>query len=66
MKSARFDIGQLVKFAPSGVWDFRNEPGGTFEIVRCLPFEGISFEYRLKSMSDGHERVAREGRLMSA
>jgi hypothetical protein len=64
MKVARFEIGQCVKFAPSEAWA-RNEPDGTFEIIRCLPFEGIAFEYRLKSVADGHERVAREGRLMS-
>jgi len=61
--SHKFKPGQTVRYA-SGV-------GGTsaagrnarFEIVRLLPAERGIYHYRLKSLIDGHERVAMEGEL---
>lgn len=34
-----------------------------FEIVRQMPDGGFGFQYRLKSVADGHERVAPETAL---
>ena len=57
----KFSAGQTVTYAPSGV-------GGAdrnvrFEIVRFLPSEHGMNQYRLKSLVDGHERVAFESEL---
>jgi hypothetical protein len=41
----------------------RYGPAGVFEIVRELPQEGAEPRYRVKSMADGHERVAAEHEL---
>jgi len=57
----KFKTGQMVIYSAS-------RPGGSngnarFEIVRLLPAEhGINY-YRLKSVLDGHERVAMESEL---
>ena len=57
----KFKAGQTVSYTPSGV-------GGAdrnvkFEIVRLLPSERGVNQYRLKSILDGHERVALESEL---
>jgi hypothetical protein len=57
----RFKATQTVTYSPAG-------PGGAdrntmFEIVRLLPTERGILLYRLKSILDGHERVALESEL---
>ncbi len=39
------------------------DPRGRFKIVRLLPETGNAFQYRVKSQTDGHERVVREDQL---
>jgi len=41
----------------------RNVPGGSYEIIKKLPQSDGEFEYRIKSMNEPHERVARESEL---
>src|SRR6266849_5578041 len=56
----KFKAGQQVIVAPhrpSGV------TGGTFKIVRLLPEERGVWQYRVKSVADGHERVVLESDL---
>jgi hypothetical protein len=57
----KYKAGQKVTLAPNkyGV-DRQDEP---FEIVRALPEEHGVYQYRLKSIVDGHERVAMEAEL---
>ena len=38
-------------------------PLGRYRIVRPLPTDGVSNQYRIKSVLDGHERVVRESDL---
>ncbi|WP_119460507.1 hypothetical protein [Rhodospirillaceae bacterium SYSU D60014] len=38
-------------------------PLGRYQIVRPLPTDGVSNQYRIKSVLDGHERVVRESDL---
>jgi hypothetical protein len=38
-------------------------PGGVYEVTKLLPHNGHEFEYRIKSASEEHERVARESEL---
>jgi hypothetical protein len=61
MARHKYAIGQEVSFLPSGM-DF-NVPRGTYTIVRQLPLEAAGFQYRVKNVSDGHERIIRESQL---
>ncbi len=61
MTSRKFKVGQRVSLAQA-----QGRPRDTFEIVRVLPFEYGSHHYRIKSVADGHERVAGEGELIGA
>ena len=44
----------------------RNVPGGVYEITKQLPENRGEFEYRIKSVNELHERVARESELTKA
>ncbi len=63
MQHHKFTVGQEVSLVPSA-FDF-NVPRGTYRIVRQLPMEAGGFQYRVKNLSDGHERVLRESQLAS-
>ena len=60
MLSYKFHVGQLVQLIPS---ISRNVPGGSNEITKKLPEREGEFAYRIKSMGEPHERVARESEL---
>ena len=60
MPTHKFHVGQLVQLAPS---ISRNVPGGSYEITKKLPERDGEFEYRIKSINEPHERVARESEL---
>ena len=62
MPTHKFRIGQLVQLARA---ISRNVPGGSYEIIKKLPESHGEFEYRIKSMNEAHERVARESELQS-
>jgi hypothetical protein len=59
MAAHKFKIGQRVTLESKrhGVWA---EP---FEVVRLLPDENGIFQYRIRSVRDGHERVVLESEL---
>lgn len=61
MSAHKFRAGRTVEFVPS---DLRLTPLGQFEIVRALPIEHGIAQYRLKSLKDGHQRVAMESDLI--
>lgn len=56
----KFKLGQSVALV-------RNEqnlkPLGRFEIVRIMPTEHGYRQYRIRSLDDGHERMAMEAEL---
>jgi hypothetical protein len=58
----KFKAGQTVAVAPR-----RYNPliGGRFTVVRILPTERGSNQYRIRSVADGHERVVMEGEIGS-
>ena len=60
MLSHKFHVRQLVQLNPS---IRRNVSWGSYEITKKLPEREGEFEYRIKSMSEPHERVARESEL---
>jgi hypothetical protein len=58
MAAHKFKTGQQVTVAPNNrSGELR---GGTFTVVRPLPEERGVWQYRIKSITDGHERVVLE------
>ena len=55
MASRKFHVGEIVSLRPIVS---RNVPGGAYEVTKQLPHNGREFEYRIKSASEEHERVA--------
>ena len=60
MPSHKFQIGETVTLRPAVN---RNVPGGIYNVTKLLPHNGSEFEYRIKSATEEHERVARESEL---
>jgi hypothetical protein len=60
MKARKYRSGQMVTMAPSRA---RDAPKGRFEITRLLPVEHGNYQYRIRSVMDGHERVVLESEL---
>lgn len=60
MSNAKFKIGQMVNFHPARPSvPVSNE----YKILRLLPREGREQEYRIKSVAELFERIARESEL---
>ncbi|MGH6932875.1 MAG: hypothetical protein ACREEE_10645 [Dongiaceae bacterium] len=57
MSLHKFIVGQVV-VAKSTL--FGMIPPGPYEVTRLLPPTGMSNQYRIKSLNNGHERVVRE------
>jgi hypothetical protein len=57
----KFKIGQSVHYTsgPHG----RGTQDGIYTITQLLPTEGDDRQYRIKSRSEPHERVAKESQL---
>jgi hypothetical protein len=60
MASHKFHVGEIVNLRPVVS---RNVPDGAYEVTKQLPHNGREFEYRIKSASEEHERVAGESEL---
>jgi hypothetical protein len=61
MAEHKFRAGQRVTLAAN--FANRNAAGAGYVITKQLPERGGEFEYRVKSVSEPHERVARESEL---
>jgi hypothetical protein len=60
MSGHKFKIGQLGNY-------LNLEPApGVYQITQLLPPEGDTFQYRIKSGNEPHERVAKEHELERA
>lgn len=61
MTSHKFKVGQSVNYTsgPFGV----AAVSAVYEITQLLPPEGDDFQYRIKSATEPHERVAKESQL---
>lgn len=57
----KFRIGDSVHFT-SGMFG-RGGAAGVYEVVRLLPTEGDEQQYRIKSATEPHERVAKQSQL---
>ena len=60
MARHKFQIGQTVTLRPAAS---RNVRGGIYAVTKQLPETSGEFEYRIKSVGEVHERVARESEL---
>ncbi len=60
MQAHRFRVGQVVD-GRSNL--FGSAPPGPYEVTRLLPPTGMTNQYRVKSLKNGHERVVREDDL---
>ncbi len=63
MSTHKYHVGQTVFLASSFA---RNIPGGAYVVTKKLPEHDGEYEYRVKSMNEPHERVARESELQNA
>jgi len=61
MAAYKFTAGQSVRFSPHRYED--NSARGVYTIVRQLPEDGATPQYRIKAKVDGRERVVREDQL---
>lgn len=59
---AKFKVGQMVDFMPTN----RSVPSSvrSYKVLRVLPNEGGEQLYRIKTISEAFERVARESELL--
>lgn len=59
---AKFRVGQLVDFVPSN----RALPASvrSYKVLRVLPNEGGEQLYRIKTINEAFERIARESELL--
>jgi hypothetical protein len=61
LTNAKFKVGQLVDFRP--VRASLPASSREYKILRLLPREGIEQEYRIKSVTEIFERIAKESEL---
>jgi hypothetical protein len=54
----KFRSGQIVHL--SRRMTTKSAPGGDYKVVRQLPVDGGEPQYRIKSVSEPYERVAKE------
>jgi hypothetical protein len=59
MTEHRFSVGQAVRL----IARFPHAVPGGYEVVQLMPFDGICFEYRVKSADEQFFRVAKEHEL---
>jgi hypothetical protein len=61
MAEHKFNLDQVVEFFPDRSIDPKAR--GRYTIVRRLPMDGNTPQYRIKHTADGHERMVRENEL---
>ena len=57
----KYAIGQTVYFTSGMIG--RHSGSGSYQVVRLLPPDGDDFQYRIKSLGEAYERVAKESQL---
>jgi len=57
----KYGLGTMVQLV-AGPME-RSAAKGTYKVTALLPSDGAEFSYRIKSVSEPHERVARESQL---
>ena len=59
MPEPKFAVGEKVLYSPDVTQD-RQSGTGFFEVVRLMPDERAGLSYRIRNVTDGHERIARD------
>ena len=57
----RYKAGQKVRFSRG--FPYRTAIAGDYEVLCELPSRDGEFQYRIKHLSEPHERVVKEGEL---
>jgi hypothetical protein len=57
----KFKVGQTVSYTSRLIGAVTTQ--AIFRITQLLPPEGDEFQYRIKTVSEPHERVAKESQL---
>ena len=60
----KYRVGETVYFTASNV--SRPAASGTYEVIKLLPIDGDDCQYRIKSLTEAFERVAKESQLKTA
>jgi hypothetical protein len=60
----KYKVGETVYFTASNV--SRPAASGTYEVIKLLPIDGDDCQYRIKSITEAFERVAKESQLKTA
>jgi hypothetical protein len=61
MSAHKFHLGQMVAYNPQKGWAGR----GAYVVTAKLPERDGEFEYRILSLTELHERMARESELQA-
>jgi len=57
----KFCVGQNVALIPNG---FFKSKGGSYKVLRILANDGIDWEYHVKHVGDGHERMVKQSEIL--
>lgn len=57
----KYHVGQKVYYTSAMAG--RGNGTGSYQIMRLLPPDGDDFQYRIKSLTEAYERVAKESQL---
>ena len=60
MKEHKYKVGAYVRIASRTV---SAVPAGRYQIVRLMPPEGATNQYRARFVDDGHERMVKASAL---
>lgn len=62
MSSPKFKVGQMVDFVPGRI----GVPASarTYKVLKLLPKDGVERLYRIKTIAEAFERVAKESELV--
>jgi len=61
MSNHKFKVGQTVRYTPRFLRTVRAD--AIFKVTHLMPSEDDECQYRFKSASEPHERVAKESQL---
>lgn len=60
MAQHKFQVGQNVALIPSGFFGVKLGP---YKVLRILANDGIDWEYHVKHVGDGQERMVRQSEI---
>lgn len=63
MSAHKFRVGDTVHYATNV---YSRGGDGIFKVIQLLPSDGDEQQYRIKSASEPHERVAKQSQLEGA